>query len=202
MIGVKTCTNAYRKPVRREEKVTERSRVETGRSRLEGIIRVEEAICAALIIVILGLLLLQVAARFLFNSPYVWTEELARFGLIWLTFIGAGFVMARGKHVTVDVVSQFLGARSRMALDIVSSLVTIAASLMLLPASFRFTVVMNRIGSPATDVPMSVVYAAGLTGFGLLALHCLVRLVIAVRRGPDGYADEDIVEHIAGADPS
>lgn len=165
-------------------------------------IRVEEAISAALIVIILGLVILQVVTRFLLDSSYVWTGELARFGLIWLTFVGSAFVMARGRHVAVDVVSQSLGPRSRMALDVVSSIIVIAASLMLLPASFRFTAVMNRIGSPAADVPMSAVYAAGLIGFGLLALHCFIRIVVAVRQGPTGYADEDVVEHLAGAEQS
>lgn len=164
------------------------------------LIRVEQAISAALVLTILGLVAVQMAARYFLRSPFTWTEEAARFGLIWLTFIGAAFVMAKGRHIAVDVVSQPLGPRARMALDIVSLLITIVASAMLLPASFSFTVVMGGVGSPAAGIPMSVVYSAGLFGFSLLALHCLFRLIIALRSGPAMYADEDIVEHIAGTD--
>lgn len=165
---------------------------------LEMVVRMEEAVSALLVLLVLGLVLLQITARYVFNDPFVWTGELARFGLVWLTFVGSTFVMARGRHIAVDVVSQPLGPRGRMALDIVSSIITIATALFLLPASFDFTVSMNRIGSPALDIPMSVVYSAGLVGFALLAAHCLVRLIIAVREGPEGYEDDDIMEHIAG----
>lgn len=167
---------------------------------LERVIRVEEAVGAALLMAIFLLVVAQVAARYVLQSPFVWTGEVARFGLIWLTFVGAAFVMARGRHIAVDVVSQPLGPRGRMALDIASSLITVVAALIFLPASLQFTIAMSRVNSPAADVPMSVVYSAGLVGFGLLAVHCLIRLFVAVRLGPAGYVDEDIVEQIAGGD--
>lgn len=161
--------------------------------------RAEQAASATLMAAILGLVTLQVVNRYALESPFVWTEELARFGLIWLTFIGAAFVMARGRHIAVDVLSHLLGPRGRMILDIVSLLFTLAASIMFLPASFRFTRSMHNLSSSAADVPMSVVYSASLCGFGLLAFHCLIRLVVAVREGPAGYTDENAVEHIPGS---
>lgn len=169
---------------------------------VEAAIRFEQMISAALVIVILALVVMQVVARYVLKDPFVWTEELARFGLIWLTFIGTAFVMARGRHIAIDVVSQPLSPKGRMALDIVSSLMTIAAAVVFLPASLNFAIAMNRVGSPAADIPMSFVYAAGLVGFSLLALHCLLRLVFALLEGPQGYEDEDVGSHLAGNENS
>jgi TRAP-type C4-dicarboxylate transport system permease small subunit len=39
-----------------------------------------------------------VIARYVFNAPPFWTEELARFCLIWLTFVGAVVVHAERSH--------------------------------------------------------------------------------------------------------
>lgn len=170
----------------------------TGPRGLALLVRLEEAISVALLVLILGLLLVQIVGRSLPNVSYIWTEELTRFGLVWLTFIGAAYVMAQGRHITIDVANQLLGGRGRKVLDIVSSLVALATCAMLLPASFVFTSTMHYINSPAADVPMSLVYGAGLSGFSLLTLHCLVRLISALRRDPDSYVDEDIVAHTPG----
>lgn len=164
---------------------------------LERVIRTEEAAGAILIVAILLLVIAQVVARYLLNSPFVWTEEIARFGLIWVTFLGAAFVMARGRHIAVDVVSQPFGPRGRMMLDISSSIITIVTALVILPASLSFTITMSSVGSPAADVPMSVVYAAGLIGFSLLAIHCIIRTIISIRSGPGAYEDEDVGEKVA-----
>lgn len=165
---------------------------------LERVIRIEEAAGAVLIVAILLLVIVQIVARYVLNSPFVWTGEIARFGLIWVTFLGAAFVMARGRHITVDVVSQPFGPRGRMLLDISASLITIVTALVILPESLSLTMAMSSVGSPAADVPMSVVYAAGLTGFSLLALHCIIRTILAIRSGPGAYADEDIGEQVTG----
>lgn len=85
-----------------------------------------------------------------------------------------------------------------MLLDVVSSLITIATAAIILPASYSFVVAMTQVGSPVAGVPMSMVYGAALVGFALMAVHCLIRLFLAVRLGPTGYADEDIGEKIAG----
>ncbi len=161
------------------------------------VIRAEEIIGAALVVAILGLVVVQVVGRHFLGTPYPGTVELARYGLIWLTFVGAAFVMARGQHIAVDVVSRPLGPRGLMVLDVVASLITIVTAAIILPASYSFVVAMNRVSSPVADIPMSMVYGAALVGFALMAVHCLVRLIIAVRLGPAGYADEDIGEKIA-----
>ena len=44
----------------------------------------------------------QVIARYVFDAPPFWTEELARFTLIWITFVGAGLVHQRGEHIAVN----------------------------------------------------------------------------------------------------
>lgn len=136
----------------------------------------------------------QVAARYVFRSPIAWTEELARFVLIWLAFMGAAFVMGEGRHITVDVVSRMLSRRGRLALECVSSVAVLVACAMLLPAGLAFARQMGSVRSPALQIPMSWWYWAAGAGFVLLALHTLANLIAAIRRGAplwdaagDGY---------------
>lgn len=147
------------------------------------LIAAERALSVLLLGLLVGLMAAQVGARYVFGSPIAWSEELARFVLIWLGFIGAVFVMAEGGHITVDVVSRTLSRKGRLAIECVSSLVVITACAMLLPAGIAFARQMGSVRSPALQMPMSWWYWAAGAGFGLLALHTALNLIVALRRG-------------------
>ena len=55
----------------------------------------------------MGILLVVVtigmATRYVLPGWFVWTDELTRFGLVWVTFIGATAALHRNMHLTVDV---------------------------------------------------------------------------------------------------
>jgi TRAP-type transport system small permease protein len=123
-----------------------------------------------------------VVARYLLKTPIPWSEELARFALIWLAFVAAGCVMAAGRHITVDVVSRFLGRRGALALECVVSLVVLVVCGAFLPAGVQFIQHLGEVKSPALHIPMSWWYGAALVGFGLLAFHTVVNLVLAFQR--------------------
>ncbi|WP_417043794.1 TRAP transporter small permease [Dysosmobacter sp.] len=58
--------------------------------------------CACLLLVMIVDVSIQVVGRvFLFKLP--WTEEVATYSLIWMTFIGSIAVLIKGEHLTVDL---------------------------------------------------------------------------------------------------
>ncbi|MCJ7830675.1 MAG: TRAP transporter small permease subunit, partial [Desulfobacterales bacterium] len=52
--------------------------------------------------VIVALTILQVFFRFALDSPLIWSEELARLLLVWVTFLGAAVICWDGTHLNVD----------------------------------------------------------------------------------------------------
>ncbi len=44
----------------------------------------------------------QVFSRYILNTSFSWTEELARFSLIWLSILGAAYLNARREHLSMD----------------------------------------------------------------------------------------------------
>lgn len=163
------------------------------------LIQVERGISVLLLGLLVAVMAAQVAARYVFGAPIAWSEELARFVLIWLAFMAAVFVMGEGGHITVDVVSRRLSRKGRLALEGVSSLVVILACTMLLPAGIAFARQMGSVRSPALQIPMSWWYGAAGAGFALLALHSLINLILAVRRGAPLWDDpRDRERHPAG----
>jgi tripartite ATP-independent transporter DctM subunit len=55
-----------------------------------------------LFILLIILASLQVSFRYLFFAPLPWTEEVSRFFLVWVAFLGAASVTRRKMHILVD----------------------------------------------------------------------------------------------------
>ncbi|GLB67847.1 TRAP transporter small permease [Arthrobacter mangrovi] len=148
---------------------------------LRTVVNAERVAAAALLSLTLVLVLIQVISRYVFSSPLSWTEELARFALVWLTFISAGFVMARRLHVTVDLVAAKLSKRAAVLMDAFAMLVVLVVSAAMTVAGTQFALSAARLHAPATDIPMSVVYTAAVLGFALIFLHGVLNTFVNLR---------------------
>ncbi len=147
------------------------------------IIQVERLLAAGLLVVVFGTMAAQVLARYVFRAPIAWSEELARFALIWLAFIAASLVMAEGRHITVDVVSGWLGPRARLLLECFTTSLVVLTCLMLLIGGLRFVWRVGLVGSPALGIPMSWWYGAASLGLLLMAVHSLLNLIVTLLTG-------------------
>lgn len=135
------------------------------------------------------LVLIQVLSRYVFHSPLTWTEELARFSLVWLTFVGAGFVMARRQHIVVDLFAKALGLRAERVINGFAILVVLLVSGVLTWAGLAFASVTSVIKAPATQIPMSFVYGAAAVGFALIFIHGVLNTVYDIRHRGSGTTD-------------
>ena len=137
----------------------------------------EKTLAALFLLVIVSTMATQVCARYVFNSPFQWSEELARFALIWMTFVSAAFVMAEGRHIAVDVISSRIGDGAKLFVECLSYVVVAATCLLLLIGGVNFVWYVGKVGSPALDLPKSWWYGAGMMGLLLMAVHSLVNLL-------------------------
>jgi len=63
-----------------------------------------EVISATITIGMIVLVTLQIIMRYVFKSPLIWSEELARFDLVLLTFFGSSLAMSQNEHIYVSIV--------------------------------------------------------------------------------------------------
>jgi len=158
--------------------------------------RVEAALVSTLLAVMLVLVLLQVTARSLLEQPLPWSDEASRLCLVWLTFVGAGALMAHGQHLAVDALMRVLPRRAGMAVEVISNVVVATACGCVLATGIGFVAVVAQSVTPALAISTGWFYGAGLTGMVLVIVHAVVNSIDALRAGAPRYATvaEDVVE--------
>ena len=155
----------------------------------------EKTIACLFLLIIVSTMAAQVFARYVFGSPFQWSEEVARLALIWMTFISAAFVMAERRHIAVDMISSRVGDGGKLFIECLSFVVVAVTCLLLFIGGAKFVWYVGKVGSPALGVPKSYWYGAGMVGLLLMAIHSLVNLYQVWKTGKplprETHADEE-----------
>lgn len=112
---------------------------------------------------------LQFFTRYVLNDSLAWTEEIARYGLMWVTFIGGIMVTRRNSHIAVELLSNVMGpSLLRSALLAFVDLVKLVFLGLLAYFSVTITERMDMQRMTVVDLPMSYVYAGVALGCFLM----------------------------------
>jgi C4-dicarboxylate transporter DctQ subunit len=77
-------------------------------------------LAALLLVFILLSVCLEVFMRYFLNRPLQWVVELTEYTLLFITFLGAAWLLHRGGHISVDVVVNRLSSRTQARLRVLS----------------------------------------------------------------------------------
>ena len=70
--------------------------------------KVEKTITWIAFAIMLGLLLIQVFCRYLFEMPLAWAEEMVRYTYIGVSFLGAAVALRERTHISIDILPSIL----------------------------------------------------------------------------------------------
>lgn len=124
---------------------------------------------------IIGLTILQVFCRFLLDSPLIWSEELVRLFLVWMTFLGASVLCWDGNHLNVDTLFIRLPPKIRASVRIANRIISIVFLLILTYYSILLVQIDHMTTMSAFDIPASVVRVPATIGGALMILFILLR---------------------------
>jgi TRAP-type C4-dicarboxylate transport system permease small subunit len=133
-----------------------------------GAYRWEDWIAFALFWVLAAIVFYQVFTRYIMDDPAGWTEEIARYFLIAVVFIGAAMSVRKNNHIQVDY---FYRLMPRWMGRAVSTCVDLFRCLFLGYATWLTWLLLDRIGAQRmaiVDLPMGWVFGAMLFGFALM----------------------------------
>jgi TRAP-type C4-dicarboxylate transport system permease small subunit len=127
----------------------------------------------------------QVFTRYVMDDSAGWTEEIARYFLVAVVFIGASMSVRKNNHIQVDY---FFRLMPRAMARVMSTLVDLVRCLFLGYAVWLTWLLLQRIGNQpmaVIDLPVGWVFSAMLFGFALMFLRSLQ---VAWRHWKLGYS--------------
>lgn len=125
----------------------------------------------------------QVFTRYVTGNPSSFTDELARYLMIWIGILGAAFVAGKNMHVAIDILP------SRASVKTQKKIKTIVTLIIILFVFFAFIVGGSRLvyishilgqQSPALQIPLAVVYLI-IPISGLLIIYYKVSDLLNLR---------------------
>lgn len=115
----------------------------------------------------------QVFSRYITGNPSSFTDELARYLMIWVGVLGAAYVSGRNMHVAIDVLPMKASKKTQLLLfRTVNVLVILFAFFALVVGGIRLVYISYILEqhSPALNVPLAIIYTV-LPLSGLLIIY-------------------------------
>jgi TRAP-type C4-dicarboxylate transport system permease small subunit len=139
-----------------------------------------------LVIVLMGamavLVFANVVSRYLLNYSIIWVEELTRYMMVWVGFLGSGLVLRYGAHIAVDVFQEMLPVPAAQALRAAIVALLAATFLSIAWLGLRYAAFAWDQETPVLNWSTGLIYLAIPIGSVLMLAHLLFiarRYVIA-----------------------
>lgn len=139
--------------------------------------QVLEIVCSGMLVSMVLLVLYQVFTRAVLGKPNTITEELVRFGLIWVSLLGAAYVVGKKSHLAVTLLSSYLkeAQKKRVAIIIQVLFILFASVVMIYGGSKGVSVTMHQV-SPSMNIPMGYIYLAVPVSGALILIYSVLNL--------------------------
>lgn len=120
---------------------------------------------------------LQVIFRYLIQFPLFWTEEFARYCLVWASLIGASVALRRGEHIAVTFFVDLFPVRVRAFMAMIARISVGIMLTVVLWGGIKLVIVTSTQLSPALRLPMAVPYLALPVCSAIMLFHVITSIV-------------------------
>lgn len=139
----------------------------------------------AAIIIALGAMVanifIGVVFRYGLNNSLSWTEELARYLMVWMGFLGMGLAMKDGEHVGVRFFYDRIPQRLQPYVTLINRLIVMVFLVVLCRYSVAHLKIVKLQTSPAMQIPMYLPYSAITIGSLFMIIENLRHILLRTR---------------------
>ena len=138
----------------------------------------------------------QFFTRYALNNSASWTEEIARYLLIGVVFVGASIGVAKNNHIQVDLLYRYLPARAGRGLALLVDVLRIGFLCSMTVFTVQMMLKMGNYQMTIVDLPMNIVYSVVLFGFAAMSMRSIWVMRVHWRRGysvlerPESHMDD------------
>lgn len=142
-----------------------------------------ENVSALLMAVMFVSFIIQVAARYVFNNPVSWADELSVMTGIWIILWGTAFVTRETDNIRFDMIYGSVTPHIRRIFDMVASLALVFIFGMGLPAAWSYVRFMQIESTAALHIRYDLVFSVYL----LFAVAMIVRHLLILWNALGGH---------------
>lgn len=156
-------------------------------SRLDVISRIMDKtlsyIVAILLVVMSGVVFGNVMSRYFLNTTWGWYEEVSRFLLIWIVFLGAVVALIKGDHLSIDLLPLVFSPRVCRAMAVLTDLLVLAALAIMCQGAWDMAIDSLQSGWVASSIPIPYgwVYMIGPVSAVLMFIQTLIKTAGDIR---------------------
>ena len=125
---------------------------------VEGINKVVHIILIALMVVLVIAVFCQITFRF-FDYSIAWTEELSRYSMIWMTFLGAAYALATRAHIGMELLVDRMQGVIKQIFIVVAAVVCLVFFVMMVVNGYELSMRVMSQPSAVLQIPMGIVYS-------------------------------------------
>lgn len=150
--------------------------------------------------ILMGLMTVVVFLQVLFritSGSLPWSEELARYMMIFMVYMGASVGVKNNNHIAVEFVVGLLPKRGKAAAEVIADLLMLICFVIIIYFGLKVVKVTMMQKSPVLRVKMGYVYMSLVAGGILMCLQTLVNLVHSAAALITGKYDLDVADEPA-----
>lgn len=145
----------------------------------------EEYFCVWSMAIMTILIFIQVVMRYVFSNSLSWSEEMARFIFLWLSWIGASYAVKEREHFRVEMFVNMIKGRARIYSEYIVLVVWFLFCFVLVWYGTKLILFLQDTGqvSAAMQIPMTLPYASVPVGCALMCIRLVVEIYKLHRNG-------------------
>lgn len=129
----------------------------------------------------LGAFLINIVARYAFDAPLGWPDELAAILFVWIVFWTGALILPIGDHIRFVLVRDAFGPRVGTVFDAVCSGVFGLLYLAAAPTVIDYLIFASGQRTSLMEISLGYVYLSFTIFFVIVALRCVIDAVAGLR---------------------
>ena len=150
--------------------------------------KVLEALMLAILVVMVVVMFLQVFLRYVLSTGWPWTEELTRFSMVYMIFIGAVVLTSLDGHISVTILDDMLKGTARKILKLVQYVIFLVYCFVMSRAGFNSLKIVALQKSPNMQITMNLIYVIIPVSMVLMMVYIVSKMVLLFLETPDQAA--------------
>lgn len=161
------------------------------RENLRYVVKIEEYICCALLVIMLTVCFVAVVMRYAFNKPLVWSEEVILTMLIWFGFMCISIGAFGDSHIAIEGAYNVFPPAVKKICDLLRHLLMVVLGVLMVYFGWQIFKINLLKRLPATHWPQAVQYFPMVFGGALTTIYSVLNLIECIMGKGNSKEGED-----------